>query len=164
MMKRRMLKLHLLCIFSTISTTVFGGTPGPGTPASVEVNFMKTAIDEFVAHGARWTISLVQMFIHPILHWLFHIISDAPTILQTIAAWAQIDSYLMKTYPCRLWKSVERKPSWTMSKDKVLKPDHLMITKLFTFFISWITEKLCLIKWIRIVTISFLIFIIRRAL
>ena len=51
-----MFKLHLLCIFSTIST-VFGGTPG--TPAAAEVNFMKTAINEFVTHGARLTISLV---------------------------------------------------------------------------------------------------------
>ena len=46
-----MLKLHLLYFLSTITTIVSGGRPG--APAPVEVNFMKTAINEFVTHGAR---------------------------------------------------------------------------------------------------------------
>ena len=52
-----MFKLQILAIFSTISTAVFGGRPDG--PAPVDVSFMKTAINEFVTHGARLTISLV---------------------------------------------------------------------------------------------------------
>ena len=46
-----MFKLQILAIFSTISTAVFGGRPDG--PAPVDVSFMKTAINEFVTHGAR---------------------------------------------------------------------------------------------------------------
>ena len=56
--KRRMFKLQFLAIFSTISTAVFGGRPDG--PAPVDVSFMKTAINEFVTHGARWINLQVQ--------------------------------------------------------------------------------------------------------
>ena len=45
-----MFNLQILAIFS-ISTAVFGGRPDG--PAPVDVSFMKTAINEFVTHGAR---------------------------------------------------------------------------------------------------------------